>query len=188
MSLPSTGFNAASPSMATVVTNASSRQPTVTPAASSLSLPTNGRETRRYLTQMARNSIRADVYQLQIDDSDGVLLWEFSCQQQQQQPFCNYESQAVGDAEKEEGTKEEDQEEKQEKEKEEEKGGSNEEEKLENGDKGGNGGIPAGVVEKEHEEMKGEREIKEKEQGTKKRRRDRRTTAKRKKAKKDPST
>ncbi|CAH3160876.1 unnamed protein product, partial [Pocillopora meandrina] len=138
MSLPSTGFNAASPSMATVVTNASSRQPTVTPAASSLSLPTNGREeTRRYLTQMARNSIRADVYQLQIDDSDGVLLWEFSCQQQQQQPFCNYESQAVGDAEKEEGTKEEDQEEKQEKEKEEEKGGSNEEEKLENGDKGG---------------------------------------------------
>nr|XP_058960616.1 soluble scavenger receptor cysteine-rich domain-containing protein SSC5D-like [Pocillopora verrucosa] len=44
MSLPSTGFNAASPSMATVVTNASSRQPTVTPAASSLSLPTNGRE------------------------------------------------------------------------------------------------------------------------------------------------
>ena len=50
------------------------------------------------------------------------------------------------------------------------------------------GGIPAGVVEKEHEEMKGEREIKEKEQGTKKRRRDRRTTAKRKKAKKDPST
>ena len=97
-------------------------------------------------------------------------------------------SQAMGDVEKGEGTKEEDQEEKQEKDKEEEKGVGNEEEKLENGDKGGNGGIPAGVVEKEHEEMKGEREIKEKEQGTKKRRRDRRTTAKRKKAKKDPST
>ncbi|XP_066016277.1 uncharacterized protein [Pocillopora verrucosa] len=74
MSLPSTGFNAASPSMATVVTNASSRQPTVTPAASSLSLPTNGRETRRYLTQMARNSIRADVYPLQIDDSDDGVI------------------------------------------------------------------------------------------------------------------
>lgn len=72
------------------------------------------------------------------------------------------ESQAVRDAEKEEGTKEEDQEEKQEKEKEEEKGVSNEEETLENGDKGGNGGILAGVVEKEYEEMKGEREIKEK--------------------------
>ena len=41
------------------------------------------------------------------------------------------ESQAVGDAEKGEGTKEEDQEEKQEKEKEEEKGVSNEEETLE---------------------------------------------------------
>ena len=99
------------------------------------------------------------------------------------------ESQAVGDAEKEEGTKEEDQEEKQEKEKEEEKGVSNEEEKLENGDKGGNGGIPTEVVEKGHEEemKEGEIEIEEKEQGTKKRR-DRRTTAKRKKVEKDPST
>ena len=79
--------------------------------------------------------------------------------------FCMIidESQAVGDAEKEEGTNEGDQEEKQEKEKEEEKGVSNEEETLQNGDKGGNGGIPAGVVEKEHDEMKGEREIKEKE-------------------------
>ena len=45
-----------------------------------------------------------------------------------------------------------------------------------NGDKGGNGGIPAGVIEKEHEEMK-EREREIKKQGTKKRRRDRRTTA-----------
>ena len=64
------------------------------------------------------------------------------------------------------------------------------EEKLENGDKGGNGGIPTEVVEKEHEEemKEGEIEIEEKEQGTKKRRRDRRTTAKRKKAEKDPST
>ena len=64
------------------------------------------------------------------------------------------------------------------------------EEKLENGDKGGNGGIPTEVVEKEHEEemKEGEIEIEEKKQGTKKRRRDRRTTAKRKKAEKDPST
>lgn len=44
LSLQSSIVNAASPSMATLVTNASSRQPTVTPAVSSLSLPTNGRE------------------------------------------------------------------------------------------------------------------------------------------------
>lgn len=60
--------------------------------------------------------------------------------------------QAVGDVERKEGAKGGDEEEKQEKEKEEDKGVSNKEETMHNGYKGGNGGIPAGAVEKEHEE------------------------------------